>query len=423
MGRSGCVLRRGTASGDAVAGGGSGRRAVRSAGAVLIAATLGASSGAFGLAEPVAGEPVPSAGEVARGKKEVRDRAAEVGRLKARLATADGEMEELAVRAEMAVERYNGELVMLARARQEQQAAQGRLAEAERRYEAARAELAGFMADAYQAEEGTGRWANVVAGRGGPQDAMDQAALVEMMGRHRAGAVQRVRAARDVAEVFRVQATAALREQQEIMRRAEAAKRAAEEAVDRQRSSMERLSAEKRRAERLLSAARAHSRRLEDRRRAAQAVRTFRLPQGVGRGHQGSHRAATVVRAALRWLGTPYSWGGGNIAGPSYGIAHGAHIKGFDCSGLALYAWAKVGVKLDHWTGTQWNSGPHIPLSMLQPGDLVFFARDARNPNTIHHVGIYIARGQMVEAPYTGAQVRVSSIWRRGLIGATRPAG
>jgi cell wall-associated NlpC family hydrolase len=400
-----------------------------------MAATLSASSGAFVLAGPAAGDPAPGTGEVARGKREVRERAAEVGRLKARLATAGGELEDLAVRAETAVERYNGELVMLARAREEQRAAQSRLAEAEQRYEAARAELAGFMAGAYRAESGGTPWANVVAGRGGPQDAMDRAALVEMMGRHQTGALQRVRAARDVAEVFRARATAALREQQEAIRRAEEAKRAAEEAVERQRSSMARLVEEKRRAERLLSAARAHTRWLESRRReamesrrrATQAARAARRSLGAGRGTpalaQGTRRAAMVVRAALRWLGTPYSWGGGNASGPSYGIAHGRNIKGFDCSGLALYAWAKAGVRLDHWTGTQWTSGPHIPLKLLRPGDLVFFARDTRNPDTIHHVGIYIARGQMVEAPYTGARVRISSIWRRGLIGATRPTG
>ncbi|WP_235017770.1 NlpC/P60 family protein [Thermomonospora echinospora] len=412
-----------------------GRRVVRSAGAMLVVAALGVSSGAFGLAGRATGEPVPSAGEVARGKQQVRDRAVEVGRLKAQLATADGELEELAIRAETAVERYNGELVMLDRARQEQQAAEDRLAEAERRYETIRTELAGFAATAYRTEGGTGSWAGMITGRGGPQNAMDRAGLVEMMERHRTGALQKTRAARDVADVFRGRATAAFRGQQDALQRAEAAKRAAEEAVDRQHASMTRLNEDKERAERLLSAAEAQARRLEGKRREALETRlrgssvtklSRRRSLGAGRGTsallQGSSRAAVVVQSALRWLGTPYSWGGGNANGPSYGIGRGRGTKGFDCSGLALHAWAKVGVRLDHWTGTQWTSGPHIPLNMLRPGDLVFFARDTRNPDTIHHVGIYVGRGQMVEAPYTGARVRISSIWRRGLIGATRPA-
>ncbi|GAA2152693.1 hypothetical protein GCM10009727_58480 [Actinomadura napierensis] len=59
-----------------------------------------------------------------------------------------------------------------------------------------------------------------------------------------------------------------------------------------------------------------------------------------------SGRGTIAVRAALHWLGTPYSWGGGGSAGPSYGIAQGAGTKGFDCSGLTQYAWAKAGTQL-----------------------------------------------------------------------------
>ncbi|REE97928.1 NlpC/P60 family protein [Thermomonospora umbrina] len=379
-------------------------------------------------------DPAPSAGDVARGKEAVKDRAAEVGRLTARLAAADGELDSMAVKAETAVERYNGERVKLERARAAHAAALLRLGEAERQYETVRTETIEFAAGAYRA--GTlDPWAGLVAGRGGPQWAMDRAELIEVMSHRRADVMRRVEAARDVAALFRSQAAAALRDHHESLRRAETAKREAEDAVDKQRSAVTRLTAEKHRTERLLHSASVRARRLEDAREAALeakrlralAAKTAREGAGSGRGAagllKGSRRGAAVVRAALRWLGTPYSWGGGNAYGPSYGIAHGAHIKGFDCSGLALHAWAQVGVRLDHWTGTQWTSGPHVPLSSLSPGDLVFFAHDTDDPDTIHHVGIYLSRGQMVEAPYTGARVRISSIYRRGLIGATRPAG
>ena len=92
---------------------------------------------------------------------------------------------------------------------------------------------------------------------------------------------------------------------------------------------------------------------------------------------------------ALTQLGKPYVWA---ADGPDT----------FDCSGLTMCAWEQAGVRLDHWTGTQWNSGPHIPLDQLRRGDLVFFGRNTNDPDTIHHVGIYIGRGRMVEAPYTG---------------------
>ena len=57
----------------------------------------------------------------------------------------------------------------------------------------------------------------------------------------------------------------------------------------------------------------------------------------------------------------------------------------------------------------------------MRPGDLVFFADDPTDPATIYHVGLYIGRGLMIEAPYTGAVVRISSILRPSLLGAARP--
>ena len=95
--------------------------------------------------------------------------------------------------------------------------------------------------------------------------------------------------------------------------------------------------------------------------------------------------------------------------------------SGFDCSGLTMRAWQRAGVSLDHWTGTQWTSGRHVPLKDLQTGDLIFFGRLSRNPGTIHHVGMYLGRGMMVHAPRTGDVVRISPIWRHDLVGATRP--
>jgi cell wall-associated NlpC family hydrolase len=87
-------------------------------------------------------------------------------------------------------------------------------------------------------------------------------------------------------------------------------------------------------------------------------------------------------------------------------------------------AWAQAGVELLHYTGYQWEEGPHVPLNQLQRGDLLFYATNTADPSTIHHVGIYIGDGMMVDAPYTGAFVRIDSIYQPGgLIGAVRPAG
>jgi cell wall-associated NlpC family hydrolase len=108
------------------------------------------------------------------------------------------------------------------------------------------------------------------------------------------------------------------------------------------------------------------------------------------------------VQWAYNELGKPYQWG---AAGPD----------SFDCSGLTQYVWGKAGVYLDHYTGSQWNQGQHVEASQLQPGDLVFFGSD------LHHVGIYVGNGNMIEAPHTGANVRVSPYNRPDYAGAVRP--
>jgi cell wall-associated NlpC family hydrolase len=146
-------------------------------------------------------------------------------------------------------------------------------------------------------------------------------------------------------------------------------------------------------------------------------------PNGVA----GAGREAVAVRAALAMRGVPYSWGGGGPNGPSYGIGHGAGTKGFDCSGLAEYAWARAGVRVGGDTSAQWNAGTRVPRSQIRPGDLIFFAYNPKNPATIHHVGIALDATRMVHAPSTGSTVRIET-WagspsrEQGFIGIIRPS-
>ncbi|MEU6720782.1 NlpC/P60 family protein [Nonomuraea sp. NPDC046802] len=140
----------------------------------------------------------------------------------------------------------------------------------------------------------------------------------------------------------------------------------------------------------------------------------------------GPERGLVAMQAALLMRGIPYSWGGGGPNGPSFGIEHGAHTRGFDCSGLAEYAWAKAGARIGGHTSPQWNAGARVPRSQIRPGDLIFFARDPARPATIHHVGIAIDTTRMVHAPSTGSTVRIDP-WagdpyrEREFIGAVRP--
>ena len=119
----------------------------------------------------------------------------------------------------------------------------------------------------------------------------------------------------------------------------------------------------------------------------------------------------------------PYSWGGGNSSGPSYGFGTGAHTKGFDCSGLTLYAWAQAGVYLYHNAQSQYESIRHVPLSQLQRGDLVFYGGSS---GSIDHVAIYVGGGTVVHAPHTGSRVQTGPVYLWGgyfsWIGAGRPS-
>ncbi|MFD0883751.1 C40 family peptidase [Streptosporangium algeriense] len=133
-----------------------------------------------------------------------------------------------------------------------------------------------------------------------------------------------------------------------------------------------------------------------------------------------STRAVIAVRAALETIGTPYSWGGGGPNGPSYGIGRGARTKGFDCSGLTEYAWAKAGARIGSTTYEQWRTGVRVDRSQVRPGDLVFYETDPSIAGP-DHVGLAISATKMVNAPFTGAVIRVEPIDRRGYMGAIRP--
>jgi peptidoglycan DL-endopeptidase CwlO len=113
--------------------------------------------------------------------------------------------------------------------------------------------------------------------------------------------------------------------------------------------------------------------------------------------------AARAVAAAKTQIGVPYIW-----ATSRPGVS-------FDCSGLTMWAWAQAGVSMGHFTGAQYNQFPHVPYEAMQPGDLVFFGGD------LHHVGIFVGGGMMIDAPHTGAWVRYASIYGSDFAGAVRP--
>ena len=121
-----------------------------------------------------------------------------------------------------------------------------------------------------------------------------------------------------------------------------------------------------------------------------------------------SRAAAQAIAYARAQLGKPYEWGG---TGP----------YAFDCSGLAMEAYAHTGVGIARTSQDQWATEPHV--SSPQPGDLAFFAGSDGTMTSPGHVGIVIGGGQMIEAYGTGYPIRVASYQRPDLVGFSQPWG
>jgi cell wall-associated NlpC family hydrolase len=112
-----------------------------------------------------------------------------------------------------------------------------------------------------------------------------------------------------------------------------------------------------------------------------------------------------AARVAQRMVGVPYRWGGES---PS----------GFDCSGLVRWAYGRVGVALPHSSYALYSLGRRVSVAQMKPGDVLFF-------EGLGHVGLYLDRGRMVHAPYSGRDVevvRLADWYGSRLVGARRVA-
>jgi len=108
--------------------------------------------------------------------------------------------------------------------------------------------------------------------------------------------------------------------------------------------------------------------------------------------------------------------------GVPYVYAAASPHQGFDCSGLTMWAWAMAGVSLSHYSGAQMQESTPVSVSNLEPGDLLFFG-----PGGSEHVAMYVGGGMVIQAPYTGANVGLTSLagelaWAgSNFVGAGRP--
>lgn len=363
-----------------------------------------------------------SAHSVAASKAEVASLQRQVRRAAGQLGRARGRLARLNTSAEVAFEAYDGAQVKLQQAQQAAGTAAAVLNSATKQVGASRRSLADFARAAYE----TGGLSTLEAflAPGGTRALQQRVGDIQVISNAQRTTVQRFTAA----QVYRTavsgqaQAVAAKARQDAVV--AAHAKTMAQLALRSQDKVLASLRTTREHLDSLLSDAQAHASKLQRERLAAlaraRAAAAAGPPASAGGPSpfagatgslSGTISAATglaAVHVAEAQIGKPYVWGG---AGPD----------DFDCSGLVMWSYDQVGVHLDHWTGDQWNEGAHISQADLRPGDLVFFAYNTSDPSTIHHVGMYIGNGEMVEAPYTGADVRISSAERPDYIGAVRP--
>jgi cell wall-associated NlpC family hydrolase len=415
----------------------------------------------------------PSDSQIGKAKENKSEKATAVGKLQAEVAEMAGQIQRLGDAAELAGERYNKSVADYQTAAHAATIAQAKVNTAQRRVNTARKAVGAFARDSYIYGSTMGPSLALLDSTG-PSDFIERAGLLQAAGEKRTGALGQYQLASVEKSNADSSARAAVTKMAKAKAVAAGAKRAAEAKVTTAREQMGTLTTRKTQLEGELVEAKAQlsgllnarqvyltwkhhqevlaaqrAARLAAERRAAERRAALLLQQQQQQqqeqqqsppdqqqqstvdpvqyqppppvsGGWSAAKGQAAVAAAERWLGTPYAWSGGTPSGPSYGTPPDEGVLGFDCSGLALYAWAQEGIGLPHYSGYQYNMGSHPSMSNLLPGDLLFWSYDG-TPSTIHHVAIYIGNNQVIEAPESGDVIKIVPIWYDGLVGATRP--
>ncbi len=414
---------------------------------------------------PVAGvavspaPPNPSDDEIEAGRDEVDTRAGKVGSLANRVAEADAQLQAVQAEVALAREETNRALMELQLAQDQAAAAQAAASAARAEADAAGARIRETQQRIDEFAAGSYRQGSTVGGvtaflgSDSPEDLLARAELLEAVSGSQLDALEDMQRARTVKANKDSAARAALDDAQAKQQLAEQAKIAADTAyqaaIDAEAAQAERtaqLEARKADLERRLYEAQQAVRGLEGQRQryedwkaerereqaaaaAATAAQASAATEAAAANSSDSDSGSSdsggsvddVIDRAMSQLGVRYSWGGGDADGPTLGIRDGGIADsygdyrnvGFDCSGLMIYAFApEIGYSLPHYSGSQYDSGVKVPLSRKQPGDMLFWATNGR----IHHVALYIGDGQMIEAPYSGGEVRIASVRTSGIM-------
>lgn len=415
-------------------------------------APAGSVPGPTGSTTPAAAEPTPAADPAAadpaaasvpegpseeevRAAKEAADSVVErLTELAVRLAAAQAEVDAAHAASAIALDTHQAQLAEYETARAAAEAAEVVAEEADAALAAARVELAAFARAGYIQGTTSPRLQALLSSRD-PAQLFERLTLLGHAGDEKADVLVRFTVAEHLAgsaataadealgraDSLRQGAADALAEAEEI--EADARRQAA--AVEQERTE---LLAELVRAQEELVALLGADAAVDYERRLAEldvglddAELTASLEELAGAGSPPA--VAAAIGAALRAVGTPYAWGGGTLTGPGPGFGVDDGVVGFDCSGLTRFAYAQADVGVARNSRAQYATLPKVARADLLPGDLVFWATDVTDPTTVHHVALYLGNGRIVEAPHSGARVRVRAMYWSGYIGAVRPTG
>ena len=426
------------------------RRTVPAVAAALLTAAVIATAPAFGAPSDPG---TPSQQQVDEAKAAASAAAGSVDEIQKQYAAASARLDQLDQGVAVAEEKWNAAKLRLDAA---QQAAADAAQEAQRtsaKADESAAVIRRYAAQVYQTQSGLGDIESYLSS-GGPQQLADRSAVIDELSSVRRKALADASGQANAAAEAKRRADAAEQQFQQATGDATAARAAARTAADQAHAEQTRIATEQqariaklaqlrntsvqieqarqdglarqaaaeaaaRQAELERQAAlkaqrEQEARDAEARAAAARAAADQAAKDAAAAGNSGSSGSSSsggssgsasprpsagsrqaVVDFAYAQLGKPYVWG---AEGPN----------AYDCSGLTMMAYRRIGIYLEHGSQWQYNNGTKIPLSQLQPGDLVFFGTSG--PSN-HHVGIYIGNGQMIHAPNSRTVVKISSIY------------
>jgi peptidoglycan DL-endopeptidase RipA len=405
------------------------RTVLRLVGAAVVAAI------AVGLTPAVADAAPrrPSDAEVQAAEQSAHAVEARIKDLADELAAAQDAVNDARGRSVIALDEYQAMQAAYQLAQQEADAAAAAAAQATADLGVARDDVVAFARRSYM-DGSTYAGAAALLTAGDPAQLIERAALLEAAGSHRSDVLDRVTVlqeratAADAVARETVATAGALQAHAEealvVAQAAEVAARAQAVALTAQRAELEtQLASAQQELAALVGAQAAADRTAQ----VSQPVRVPpRAPAPSGNQNQAgdgdASAAAVAIDAAMGYIGLRYAWGGGGTDGPGPGLDPDAGVVGFDCSGLTQYAYAQAGISIPRNSRAQYAALPKVASNALRPGDLVFWANDPSDPDTIRHVAIYLGDNKVVQAPQSGDVVKVSTMWWSDYAGAVRPS-